>query len=236
MTVGVLLAHGWCFGHAMWKSLEPLLHTDICITPDFGYFCEPNLPSRAQPRALIGIGHSFGSLWLLKQRQYRFDGLVLISAVPNFCRKYGRDLVISEQDLISARTLISRSPQTYLRWFYKKCGLPISGRSISPGCINEGAILRDLEYLSKWTIESELENIRVPIRVLGANNDHIVTPTLLSDSFKGYSTVSVEIENHGGHILPILNPEKCAETINDLIRVITVTQVDYKHAKKSSLE
>ncbi|MEW8586850.1 MAG: alpha/beta hydrolase [Candidatus Thiodiazotropha sp.] len=236
MTVGVLLAHGWCFGHAMWKTLEPLLHTDTFITPDFGYFCEPKLPLRAQPRALIGIGHSFGSLWLLKQRQYRFDGLVIISAVPSFCRRYGKDLAISEQDLISARTLISRSPQSYVRWFHKKCGMPLTGRSINPECIDETAILRDLEYLSTWSIESELEKIEIPIRVLGANNDQIVTPTLLSESFKGFSTVSVEIETHGGHILPILNPEKCAKTINDLIRVIQVTQVDYRHAKESSLE
>lgn len=223
MTVGVLLAHGWCFGSTMWEPLVPLLHANICITPDFGYFCEPELPSHLQPSVLIGVGHSFGFLWLLKQRKYKLDGLIGISSVPSFRESHSGHVAISAEDLLIARSRISKSPRSFVQWFQKKCGVPFHDRRIGPHCIDGGAILRDLTFLEQWNVRDELEQTRVPVRVLGASDDKILSPGNIQTSFRGLSGVDIIIESGSGHILPMLNPEKCAETINGLIQELAVS-------------
>jgi len=207
----------------MWDPLVPMLHADIFITPDFGYFCEPALPSHLQPSIIIGVGHSFGFLWLLKQRKYKLNGLVGISSVPSFCESHSGHAALSEEDLATARSRISKSPRSFIKWFQKKCGVPFHDRRPGPYCINSGPILRDLEYLERWNVRSNLEQALVPVQILGACDDKILSPGNILASFSGLSGVEIFIENGGGHILPVLNPEKCAETINGLIHKIAVS-------------
>ncbi|MCU7805482.1 MAG: hypothetical protein KZQ96_20015 [Candidatus Thiodiazotropha sp. (ex Lucinoma borealis)] len=221
MGVRVLLAHGWCFDISIWDDVIPLLKTNTCEAVDFGYFCSPHLPIISGETPLIGVGHSLGYIWLLKQRIYQIDAIINISSVPCFTDSRCGYTVIHQPGVKKAYEQLSNSPALFVKWFWRKCGASREMLENIPNCIDKNALLSGLQDIAGCSVENATKQKNIPVKVIGAKNDRVVNAMTMTRFFKNNPLVDISINESGGHLLPLLQPKWCASKINEQIEIMS---------------
>lgn len=232
------MVHGWGLGPGFWRLARNALPSSNILTVDMGFFGpsairdsgryagtgigqaaaqedaaqEKAAQKNAKNPPVVGIGHSLGFMWLLKNlEKYNFKGLV---SVNGFTRFAAADYYPGVADRIIARMILQfrRSPQKVLEDFRKRAAMP-SGRIPSSEKINSATLEEALLQLQKWDCREILTKTRLPVLALAARDDAIVPPEMTEACFGQLTDKKIEWSETGGHALPINKPAWTAEQI-----------------------
>lgn len=196
----LVFVHGWGFDPSIWGGLRRVFAAWPSVEIDLGYFGKPMLELPEGP--VLGIGHSFGAMWLLRNPPAGLRGLVAINGFDRF----------ATQQRVMDR-MVSRfgtSPHEVLSKFRERCGADAPPQDIDAERLGRDlAILRD---------EEERETARalgVPILSLQGSEDPILTTVSVKGAFWGVPDVKRKILSGEGHLLPLTAPDWCADLILD---------------------
>ncbi|WP_448202453.1 alpha/beta fold hydrolase [Azospirillum sp. sgz302134] len=204
MTAPVyVLVHGWGFGPAVWDGVRAALPAGDSLTVDLGFYGPPALPEIPAGRPVVAVGHSFGGLWLLHERPFAWDGLVLVNGFPRFTEGEGFAPATPRRVLDRMITRFDAAPQAVTADFLRRCGVEDPAlEGLDAGRLGEA-----LRALRDWDARAAVAG---PMLALAGGQDPIVPPAMTEHALCG-----VELDWHaeGGHLLPLTAPGWCAERI-----------------------
>lgn len=206
----LVLVHGWGFHSGVWEKLIPLLdgHEIYCI--DLGFMRGGPRASNEMPADSICIGHSFGVMWLLKHGPWPVQGLVSIAGF-DCMHKY------VPQDVLDAmRDGMLKDPRSQMKNFAKNGGF--AGLE-SNGDPDFGGLRGGLDWISTWDTCEKLKNLGAPVMALAARDDRVVRQEM-TEAIWGSGAAELHWHEDGGHILPLSEPEWCAQHINKFVNDI----------------
>ncbi len=184
---------------------------------DLGFFG----PAKAVlPQAVpwVGVGHSLGFLWLIRQLavdpEHRKNclGLVSVNGFARFTRGEGFSAGVSPRIPAAMRARCGTDPDGLLRDFRIKAGLPADlGPVAVPGMDRERLAL-GLDWLAEWDVRGFLAAWDRPLLALACDGDRVVTPAITRASFEATGR-QVHWYADSGHLLPLIRPAWCAERI-----------------------
>jgi pimeloyl-[acyl-carrier protein] methyl ester esterase len=199
----LVLVHGWGFGPAVW---QPLLHALLPLTgavltinlwdPDSSTSSGPP----ALPPAFIGVGHSLGALWLLRQAPESMRAFI---SIAGFTRFPGAARVLHRM-----QQQFQHDPETVLATFRQRCGghdHVLSGDDALSGLEK---LAQGLEWLRTW--QAPLP--RCPVLALHGAADCIVP---LADAQAQFPDVTICAD--APHALPLSHPAWCAAEIRSFL-------------------
>ncbi len=224
----LVLVHGWGFDASFWRPLQEALPDIETIALDLGFAGRPHLDIPAGP--VIGLGHSLGFPWLLRQRR-GWAGLVSINGFTRFTRAADFPHGTPGRVLERMRTRFDQEPETVYRDFMGRlfetpsvmAGLdpaihmspsggwmPGSGQ----GMTEQNALAAGLSWLAEWDERSALAAHAGPLLALAAADDPLVPEAMARQSFPARS---LRLRSDGGHLLPMTQPDWCAAELRGLI-------------------
>ena len=224
----LVLVHGWGFDPSVWDSVlaSPRLSGVDVERIDLGFAAveSPNpvpggpdeagavlLSSRELPvdRPLIGVGHSVGFAWLLRQ-PVAWRGLVSINGFARFTRTEDFPEGVPARLLERMIVRLQADPQGVARDFLRRCGVEAPEvERLHPAALAEG-----LQWLARWDLRGALAAWSGPLLALAAEDDPIVPAAM---SLASFPASSLRIEEGGGHLLPRTRAGRCAEAIADFL-------------------
>ncbi|KAA0677373.1 alpha/beta fold hydrolase [Roseomonas genomospecies 6] len=154
-------------------------------------------------RPIVAVGHSFGALWLLHERPFAWDGLVLVNGFPRFTEGDAFAPATPRRVLDRMIARFDAAPEAVAADFLRRCGCeapPPEG--LQPARLGEA-----LRALRDWDARAALTG---PALALAGAQDPIVPPAMTEQAFRGIDTVW---HPDGGHLLPLTAPDWCAERI-----------------------
>lgn len=203
-----VFCHGFGFDKNFWKNLSPYFFEKKCIYLDLGYFEEKVEPClNGTDTKFIGIGHSLGLLKLL-QLNINFEYLIGINSFVNFLGNDQELQTIRKNDLQVLKDNFIVSPDTTLKNFHRRCGMPYEIKNI-----NKQIALNDLNLLfTKFDVSH-----KTPLLVIGSSDDVIVPKKIIYDNFESYSNVSLQIIDGGKHGLGFFKADSIYEKIMSFV-------------------
>lgn len=205
----LLFAQGFGLSNAFWEPMHAVFKTENipCLLFEFEseYFSLQNRQKASAP--LIGIGHSFGFLKLLKTK-LPFKALVGVNAFTHFLGRDPSFFHKRHQEYTHFRNQIARGdPKAVLRRFYRQCGLPRT--------------FPFPEQISRAQLQQEIAGLvhphplpeTTPILILASQNDTVVPPALVMDNFQGIPNVNIRLYADGAHALGFYQAEHIAREI-----------------------
>jgi pimeloyl-[acyl-carrier protein] methyl ester esterase len=199
----LVFVHGWGLDSALWSPL--LTQLDLPATTfDLGHLAPAQTP--ALPPTFIGIGHSFGALWLLHTMPHRLAGFIAIAGFARFPEAPGWPGVPA-RPLHRMRAAFPQRPAEILNEFRARCALPAIAAPADPAPLADG-----LTALATWDARATLSTLQVPTLVLAASDDPIVPPALAAAT-AALAAAPLHVTETGGHILPLTQPAWCARHI-----------------------
>ncbi len=204
---GLVFVHGWGFDAGFWRPLRRLLCDYDCHVIDLGFRSAPSHPELSGP--LVGIGHSLGFPWLLKNRPFQWKGLVAINSFPRFVRGDGFPSGAPEYALEKTMAGLQKNTEATMAEFLGRCGS--DEKSLE---WNYDRLYQGLKWLSSWDMRREMDQQR--LLALAGRQDPIVFEAMTMDGFAGRNGVELNWCD-GGHLLPLSNPEWCAKRISKWI-------------------
>lgn len=203
----LLFAHGWGFDNHFWDNLIEYLpkHIEI-IQLDFGYTGNEICDDIKNNTDFVCIGHSLGCLWLLKHIE-----------VPKFFIPInGFDCFytyIPEAEIQRIIHNLDRKMSAQMRGFYKACGTDLK-KEIN---WNMAVLKEGLHWLANWNLEEKRKMLSCPIKALCSQSDKIITTDM---STKIWGAGNIIWSQEGGHVLPLIHPEWCAQQIMEVINAL----------------
>lgn len=190
----IVAAPGWGLNKAMWGALRD------AVVPAMQWLdaCPGMTQPEELPERFIGLGHSLGALWLLREHAARMEAGIIIGGFTRF--------PVASRVLQRMRKRYQESPQTVLDDFHARCGTP-------SGIWREEArpeLVRGLEWLETW--EAALPPC--PLLVLHGEKDEIVPVAGIWSQFP-----RITVCPGGGHGLPLTQPGWCAEEIRKFLGI-----------------
>ena len=200
-----VFVHGWGFAADLWEAVRAALPAGDGMAVDLGFFGPTVMPSLPSGRSIVAVGHSFGVLWLLHEKAFRWDGLVSISGFPRFAE--GADYAPATPRRVLDRmiTRFDTAPLTVLREFRGRCGC--EAEAPDPDIDRLGEALRALR---DWDARPAMG---APLLALAGRRDPIVPPAMTEQAFASRPGVALDWNEDGRHLLPLTAPEWCAERI-----------------------
>ena len=203
MTKTIVFAHGWGSGPFVWKDMIEAFSDYECHMIDMGFFGDEDL--NVPERKFIGIGHSLGGSWLLKNHADQMEAFVSIGSFNCFYKH------IPTHFLSAMKRNIAKDAFTQLKDFWHHAGLDKKDGFKE---LKAQKLIQGLTWLSKW--ENNIPH-NLPIRVLASRNDQIVPEKMTFDIWGNHQ---IDWVDDGGHMLPLTQSqwciEKAKEFINDL--------------------
>ncbi len=206
--------HGWGMDNRVWGKLlthfpeEKIRFINLCFTNNIiPSKVEGSLHSLSVGRddKAIYITHSLGTMWALKHHYHDMAGLITINGFTNFTD------FIDKRILRSMQKHLKRNPNILMNEFWDNISLPSDLRSDN---LNIDRLYEGLEWLINWDVEPELKALQVPILSLAGNKDPLLSNKMLE---KQLLSTNININENGGHILPLTHPEWCANKIKEFI-------------------
>ena len=200
----LVLVHGWGFHAGVWEKLIPHLDGHDIFLIDLGFIRGGPRASHEMPAGSLCIGHSFGVMWLLKHGPRPMRGLGSIAGFDCLHKYVPKDVL---EDM---REGMRRDPQQQMKTFWKEGGF--AGHE-PKGELDAGGLRGGLDWISAWDTGEELKELGVPVLALASKDDRVVRKEA-TEAIWGGGVAELHWNNGGGHLLPLTQPEWCAEHIN----------------------
>ncbi|QCO19025.1 alpha/beta hydrolase (plasmid) [Azospirillum brasilense] len=175
-----VFVHGWGFGPTVWDAVRNALADGESMAVDLGFYGPPSLPKIPAGRPVVAVGHSFGGLWLLHERPFAWDGLVLVNGFPRFTEGDGFAPATPRRLLDRMIARFDAVPEAVTGDFLRRCGVEAP---LSEGL--DAARLGDaLRALRDWDARDALTG---PALVLAGGQDPIVPPIMTEQAFRDHA-------------------------------------------------
>lgn len=202
----ILLAHGWGFGPDLWNGVRAALPYDTLVA-DLGFFGAPAMPCPPAARPVVAVGHSFGGLWLLRERPVAWDALALVNGFPRFTEGDGFAPATPRRLLDRMITRFGAAPDAVTADFRHRCG----SDAPPPAGLDAARLGEGLRALRDWDARDGLgDGPDGALTVLAGDADPIVPPAMTEAAFAGHP---IDWCAGGGHLLPLTHPDWCAARI-----------------------
>ncbi|WP_353861476.1 alpha/beta hydrolase [Azospirillum formosense] len=198
-----VFVHGWGFGPRVWDAVRAALPDAESVAVDLGFYGPPSFPMIAAGRPVVAVGHSFGGLWLLHERPFAWDGLVLVNGFPRFAEGDGFAPATPRRLLDRMVARFDAAPQAVTGDFLHRCGV----EAPRPEGLDAARLGAALRALRDWDARAALVG---PALALAGAQDPIVPPAMTEQALAG---IDVGWHPEGGHLLPLTAPDWCAERI-----------------------
>jgi len=198
----LVFVHGWGSGPFVWQDIVEHFNKDYdCHVVNLGFLGEENTNIPDKP--FIGVGHSLGGLWLLKNHPDKMIGFISIASFNCFYKH------TAAQILSKMEKNVVKNTATQIKDFWNHAGMKQPKNIIN---LKPLKLLDGLKSLSQW-------NAAIPdtlsITVLASHDDHIVPKKMTQDIWKNHDINWVE---NGGHMLPLTQSQWCIDHIEKHIR------------------
>ena len=200
----VVFAHGWGFDRSLWAETIKVFKIKNYLLPDFGYTGKRHVSNICQIEPTIGIGHSLGFAWLLKNLQNPLC-LISISGFDCFYRIHDR------KTIENMRTNLKRNTLAQMVAFHKKAG----SRLMRFPHFEEIYLIEGISYLLSWDFKEKLNNSAMPIHAIASENDKIVP---LGHTKRIFQNARLRIIETGDHVIPTNNRSEYFKFLEDVFR------------------
>ncbi len=199
----LVLLHGWGYDATFWRELIAALPDMECTVWDLGFY---GLPSFLPPeRPAVAVGHSYGVLWLLRQRPFAWRGLVSINGFSRFAAAPDLTEGVPMAQLDRLAASLEQDPLACLSGFRQRSG----DTTPPPDGPDVARLLESLERLRQWD-----ERPAIPDLALCGEADKVVPAPLSRALFPERITRW----HAGGHLLPKQDPDWCAGQIRTWLK------------------
>ncbi|WP_395328048.1 alpha/beta hydrolase [Novosphingobium sp. BL-8H] len=206
----LLYVHGWGFDRNFWQPLAALLADFDGVIDDRGYFGAPFAPEVDGP--CIAVTHSFGTIRVLADPPPGLVGVVAINGFARFTAPLGQPGVpVRVVEHMIRR--FGQMPAGVLASFHQQIG-----GTVPEGKIDTELLRRDLLRLR----DARAPLPKVPVISLQGGQDPLLPGPMRATTFDGAPVRRIESEA-GGHLLPVEDPELCAEAVRGLAAMLTPT-------------
>lgn len=202
--------HGWGFGPGFWRILEKEMPGRAFVRVDLGFSGRPSVPEIPSDRPVIGVGHSTGFPWLLRNREMLGDlrGLVSVNGFTRFTRCPGYPQGVHPRVLARMKSGMEEDPGAVLQGFQENSGLVAPVMNDSLGGLLPDRLQEGLDWIASWDERESLAALEIPVLALAARDDLVVTAAMSAASFE-----TIDWAEEGGHVLPINRADWVAERI-----------------------
>lgn len=207
MKQRITLLHGWGYDATIWRDVLPLLAGLDVEVADLGYFGRLSLPAPCEaPR--IAVGHSLGTLWWLALTELPWTKLVAINGFPRFTAAADFPPGVAPRVLERMRKRFATAPAAVLADFQTACGA--AGPALPADCT---PLAQGLAILAEVDARAALARRQQDVIALAARDDAIVPAAMSAAAFAGLPAGNLRWTENGGHLLPLTQPQACAEAI-----------------------
>lgn len=212
-----LLAHGWGLPAHSLQPLADALQQGAssvhCAALDLGFFGEPLIPTIADERPWMLVGHSYGFYYLLQHARQHWPhiniaGWVSVCGFTHFMRNTTElnKVGTPRRALEAMRARLQTDPQATLQDFYQRCGLANDLAVPHHDEVNQLSAHLALLQNAQTTLPMQ------PVLALAGERDEIVVPELSRACFAPSPTVQVQWFD-ATHALPRTHATACAQAI-----------------------
>ncbi len=212
--------HGWGSGPGIWSNLAEALqaqghkHELSFIELEF---VDGSLRGLNERRLSIGgvslipgticVGHSLGTLWLLKHyADLRFvKGFVSINGFYDFSD------FVPERQLGAMKKRLARTPLDQMEAFWQLCDMESS--AVPETNLHIERLQEGLDWLAQWTGKDELLALECPVLALAGDQDRLLHPDIMKEHWGGFELHFCE---NAGHSLPQSHAHWCAKQIKEM--------------------
>ena len=206
----LLLAHGWGFDSSFFAPLKTVMTDWEILDWDFGFTGSLIRPLPPENRPLIGIGHSFGLLWLLHEQPLSLDGLVAVNGFSCFAARPDFPEGVSPRVIKRMQMRLKQNPAEVRREFLTRCGLD-EQEDMNDKEISEETLSKALEALLCWDCRKDAHKVDL---VLAGRTDPITPPPMTTACFPDAAIAW----HDGGHLLPQEDPLWCKRMLEQFLR------------------
>ncbi|TWA59326.1 pimeloyl-[acyl-carrier protein] methyl ester esterase [Azospirillum baldaniorum] len=175
-----VFVHGWGFGPAVWDGVRNALSEGESVAMDLGFYGPPSLPDLPAGHPVVAVGHSFGGLWLLHERPFPWDGLVLVNGFPRFTEGNGFAPATPRRVLDRMIARFDTAPEAVTADFLRRCDC----EAPPPDGLDPERLGEALRALRDWDARDSLTG---PALALAGGQDPIVPPTMTEQAFRNHS-------------------------------------------------
>lgn len=208
MTPHLLLVHGWGFDAGFWEPMRAALGGIPSTAWDLGFRGRPDRPALPKDTPVVAVGHSFGLLWLLKERPVTWTRLVSINGFSRFVKADGLPDGVAPRLVERMIAKLADDPRAVYFGFMARCGL-----SEPPGGgFDVEKLAWGLNALAEWDCRAAAA---VDLALAGRSD-----PILPKDLTDALFPPSLARWHDGGHLLPLADPEWCARRLKRVVESV----------------
>jgi pimeloyl-[acyl-carrier protein] methyl ester esterase len=208
----LVFVHGWGFNATIWRDVIGNIRDSAVSLVDLGFIAGGPKGTTSWPSDAVAIGHSLGLLWLLHRARVEgrplFRGLITVQGFDRFCPP------IPSSRVAGMRRGLRGDPGQTLEAFWRGCGTPPFA---SPEALNVERLDEGLGWLTDWDETKAKAALACPTLALAARDD-VVVPAAMSETIWGGE--NIHWSETGGHVLPLKQPEWCAQHVLDFAHAL----------------
>ncbi|MDY0883703.1 alpha/beta fold hydrolase [Dongia soli] len=202
----ILLVHGWGYDATIWDEVADRLAGLPIRRIDLGFFGQ--VQTELPRETCIGVGHSLGFLWLLRQALPICKALVAVNAFSRFTETADFQPGVAPRLLTRMRQQFERQPAAVLDDFWQRCGAAGPTQPAETSRLSAG-----LSWLQDWDERDRLAAFDGPLSVIASQADAIVSPAMTMRAFAGEDLLWHE---SAGHALPRQDPAWLAAQLRQI--------------------
>ena len=245
----VLLIHGHTMDRRIWDPVMPdLLHAGLRVLrpdlrghgrstrPDSGYHLSLHAKDmvavldESRVTAATVVGYSIGggvALEMAITMPARLNGLVLMSPVmpdrpfePVFMDNLREVARVTRNDGIEAAMLGPWAANPLFAHSFSKPGIRDTAMAINRDFPGAEYLATQRDHVERdWTVPDRLHEIDLPTRVIAGDSETPGFCAYAEEAASGISRATIEFFEDCGHLLPLEEPARVAETIIELVQL-----------------
>ncbi|OIQ87270.1 alpha/beta hydrolase family protein [mine drainage metagenome] len=217
MTPALLFVHGWGFDAGFWQPLRQRLAGIPSVAWDLGFHGAPARPLPPGDAPLVAVGHSFGLLWLLKERPLPWRSLVSINGFSRFTRADDFPQGVAPRLLDRMAARLDQAPAAVYQDFMARCGMDVTAtggmESAATGGLDSARLAWGLSALANWDCRAA-----PPVDLALCGRQDPILPTAMSEALFAPALAKWR---DGGHLLPLTDPDWCARQLTAHLESLT---------------
>lgn len=211
MAHRLIYVHGWGLTADLWNPLRQRLGVmdDFAVDLGFQGGLRERIPYPAMP--YVAVGHSLGLLWLLSNYpDHPWQGLISINGFSCFSKR--NDFTDGWPAKVLTRMMagLDKDPKTIYRDFMSRAGL----KNPQTDHLDVERLKIGLQSLIADDGRAVLLGFQRPVLALAGGADQIVPEAMSRACFD--DDILAVLDN-GDHMLPISNPDWCADHIKPFL-------------------